>query len=268
MKKFLVLVLVLMMVFTTFTACGGNDDAVTDGDQIQQDQPVDGDIDADADAEQQPVDENEGTEEENTEEPADKEEEKKPEADKKEENKKEDNKKEESKPSDKKEENKKEESKPAPSYSNAVDLLKNVWKTYSENEMFPAGYMDEEGNMIDGPAKISTADGEVLDSLLGVPADKAGSIGNASIMMHMMNANTFTGGAFKTSDAKGLSNAIKDNLVNRQWMCGFPDTLVTIQVGDYLISAFGNAELIENFKKKVTKTYSNAKVLCEEPLAF
>ncbi|MBR5230533.1 MAG: hypothetical protein IKW01_06690 [Firmicutes bacterium] len=265
MKKFLVLLLVLMMVFTSFTACGKKDDNQADGDQLQQDQLFDGEGDAEADAEdEQAADSEENSEDETAEgeEPADKEEEKKPEEGKNE------DKKEESKPSDKKEENKKEEPKPSASYSNAVDLLKNVWSTYKESEMFPAGYMDEEGNMIDGPAKLSTADGEVLDSLLGVPADKAGSIGNASIMMHMMNANTFTGGAFKTSDAKGLSNAIKENLVNRQWMCGFPDTLVTIQVGDYLVSAFGNAELIETFKNKVTKTYSNAKVLCEEPLAF
>ena len=266
MKKLLVLLLALMMVFSTFTACGNNNDVEVGGDDVQQDQPldeqqpVDGEEgDADVEDEQQPAD----ADEEKDEEPADKEEEKKPEADKN------DDKKEESKPStDKKEEDKKPESKPAASASNAVELLSKVWKAYGEAELFPAGYMDEEGNMIDGPAKISTADGEVLDSLLGVPADKAGSIDNASIMMHMMNANTFTGGAFKTSDAKGLSTAIKDNLVNRQWMCGFPDTLVTIQVGDYLISAFGNAELIETFKTKVTKTYSNAKVLCEEPLAF
>ena len=180
----------------------------------------------------------------------------------------EEDKEEDKKPADKKEDDKKEESKPAANYGNAVELLTNVWATYGEAELFPAGYIDEAGNMVDGPAKIGTADSETLDALLGVPADKAGSIDNASIMMHMMNANTFTGGAYKTSDAKGLSDSIQANLANRQWMCGFPDILVTIQVEDYLISAFGNAELIETFKNKVTATYGNAKVLCEEPLAF
>lgn len=263
MKKLLVLLLVLMMVFSTFTACGNNDDVQT-GDDVQQDQLVDGegegevegDLDAEGDVEQDPA----AGEEENNEESADKEEEKKPEADKNEDKKPEADKKPES--------DKKEESKPAASASNAVELLSKVWATYAEDEMFPAGYMDEEGNMIDGPAKIGTEDGETLDALLGVPANKAGSIDNASIMMHMMNSNTFTAGAFKVSNAKSLSDAIKGNLAGRQWMCGFPDTLLTIQVGDYLISAFGNAELIETFKTKVTATYSDAKVLCEEPLAF
>ncbi|MBQ6900033.1 MAG: hypothetical protein IJN72_04280 [Firmicutes bacterium] len=271
MKKFLVLLLALMMVLTSFTACGNSDDAEVGGDDVQQEQeqqPVDGENEGEAEgegeAEQQPADEEENKEEDKTEEPADKEEEKKPESDKKEENKKEEDK----KPADKKEDDKKEESKPAANYGNAVELLTNVWATYGEAELFPAGYIDEAGNMVDGPAKIGTADGETLDALLGVPADKAGSIDNASIMMHMMNANTFTGGAYKTSDAKGLSDSIQANLANRQWMCGFPDILVTIQVEDYLISAFGNAELIETFKNKVTATYGNAKVLCEEPLAF
>jgi len=265
MKKFLVLLLALMMVLTSFTACGNNNDAEVGGDDVQQEQeqqPADGENEGEAEGEENPgetEEEQQPADEEENKEEADKEEEKKPESDKKEENKKEDDK----KPADKKE-----ESKPAASYSDAVELLVNVWKTYAESEMFPAGYIDEAGNMVDGPAKIGTSDAETLDALLGVPADKAGSIDNASIMMHMMNANTFTGGAFKTSDAKGLSDSIQANLANRQWMCGFPDILVTIQVEDYLVSAFGNAELIENFKNKVTATYGNAKVLCEEPLAF
>lgn len=262
MKKFLVLLLALMMVFTCFTACGTNEDTEVGGDDVQQgqeqqpaDEETEGETEGDAvtegetEEEQQPADEEEN-----------KEEDKKPESDKKEEGKKEEDK----KPADKKEEDKA----PAAKYSDAVELLKNVWATYAESEMFPAGYMDEAGNMVDGPAAIGTADAEALDALLGVPADKAGSIDNASIMMHMMNANTFTGGAFKTSDAKALSDSIQANLANRQWMCGFPDILVTIQVEDYLISAFGNAELIETFKNKVTAVYAGAKVLCEEPLTF
>ena len=262
MKKFLVLLLALMMVFTCFTACGTNEDTEVGGDDVQQgqeqqpaDEETEGETEGDAvtegetEEEQQPADEEEN-----------KEEDKKPESDKKEEGKKEEDK----KPADKKEEDKA----PAAKYADAVELLKNVWATYAESEMFPAGYMDEAGNMVDGPAAIGTADAEALDALLGVPADKAGSIDNASIMMHMMNANTFTGGAFKTSDAKALSDSIQANLANRQWMCGFPDILVTIQVEDYLISAFGNAELIETFKNKVTAVYAGAKVLCEEPLTF
>ncbi|MBQ4650083.1 MAG: hypothetical protein IJB73_05220 [Firmicutes bacterium] len=79
MKKLLVLLLALMMVFSTFTACGNNNDVEVGGDDVQQDQPldeqqpVDGEGEegeADVEDEQQPAD----TEEEKEEEPADKEE--------------------------------------------------------------------------------------------------------------------------------------------------------------------------------------------------
>ena len=49
MKKLLVLLLVLMMVFTTFTACGNNDDVQT-GEDVQQDQLVDGEGEVEGDA--------------------------------------------------------------------------------------------------------------------------------------------------------------------------------------------------------------------------
>lgn len=36
--------------------------------------------------------------------------------------------------------------------------------------------------------------------------------------------------------------------MGRQWMCGFPDKLVVISVDDYLVSVFGNEELVNTFK--------------------
>ena len=50
-------------------------------------------------------------------------------------------------------------------------------------------------------------------------------------------------------------------------MCGFPETLIIVQVGDsYLVSAYGNGELIENFKTKLVNTYAYAEVVVEESL--
>ena len=47
----------------------------------------------------------------------------------------------------------------------------------------------------------------------------------------MMNANTFTAGAFhvaSSSDVDSVVSDLKDNIMNRQWMCGFPDKLVIL----------------------------------------
>ena len=66
--------------------------------------------------------------------------------------------------------------------------------------------------------------------------------------------------------AMGVSE-LKTSIMNRQWMCGFPDTLIIVQVGaDCVVSAFGNAELIEYFKTQLCAAYG-CSVLVEESLA-
>ena len=90
-------------------------------------------------------------------------------------------------------------------------------------------------------------------------------------MMHMMNANTFTAGAYHVADSADLSavtDAIKDKVMNNHWMCGFPETLIIVQVSDsYVVSAYGNGELIDNFKTKLLAAYEGAaEVLVEESL--
>lgn len=63
-----------------------------------------------------------------------------------------------------------------------------------------------------------------------------------------------------------LSSAMKENIMNTQWLCGFPDLLIMANVGDYLVTAFGNEEIITNFKTKLLEVYSSAEVLFEENL--
>ena len=85
----------------------------------------------------------------------------------------------------------------------------------------------------------------------------------------MMNANSFTAGAYQvknSSDIETLASAIKDNIMNRQWMCGFPDKLIVISAGDSIVSAFGNEDFIELFKTKTLAALDGAKLLYEEPI--
>jgi len=84
----------------------------------------------------------------------------------------------------------------------------------------------------------------------------------------MMNANTFTAGAFHLSDAaseEAFVSAVKDSVMNRQWICGFPETLIIVSDGNgYVVSAFGNGDAIETFKTKLTDM--GGKVVVEESL--
>ena len=154
--------------------------------------------------------------------------------------------------------------------ADATELLTNVWGTYTEAELFPIGGGDYENVVMDTPGKYDVSKAEEMDSVLGLPQSNAAMIDDAASMMHMMNANTFTCGAYHLTDAskqQAFADALKENIMNRQWMCGFPDTLLIASVGDeYVVSAFGNAEIMETFKTKLTAQYEAAEVMYEESL--
>ena len=153
--------------------------------------------------------------------------------------------------------------------ADSVELLTNVWNTYDDADKFPIGGGDYENMVSDSVGAFDVSKTEDLDSLLGMPADGAAMIDDAASMMHMMNANTFTAGAYHLTDASNaqvLADLLKDNIMNRQWMCGFPDTLLIASVGDYMVSAFGNAEIMENFKTKLQAQYEVTEVIYEESL--
>lgn len=153
----------------------------------------------------------------------------------------------------------------------ALDILATVWASYGDDEKFPAagGDFDEANSVMDGPGRYGIQDTEALDSVFGLPASAAGQIDGAASLMHMMNANTFTCGAFHVSnadDVQAVADALKDNILQRQWMCGFPDKLVIIQIDDYVISAFGKQEPMDTFQSKTLAAYENASVLYDEPI--
>ncbi len=151
----------------------------------------------------------------------------------------------------------------------ALEILENVWGTYGEDERFPVSGGDAENSTMDAPGKFALTEAEAVDNMLGVPADSVAMIDDAASLVHMMNANTFTAGAYHLTNAGDMDafvSAVKENIMGRQWMCGFPDTLIMVQVGeDYVVSAFGNVDLIDSFKTKLVE--AGGKVLVEESLA-
>ena len=154
--------------------------------------------------------------------------------------------------------------------ADATELLTNVWNSYDDADKFPIGGGDYNNIVMDAPGKYDVSMVEDLDAVLGLPQSSASMIDDAASIMHMMNANTFTAGAYHVSDAANqqiVIDSLKDNIMNRQWMCGFPDTLIVARVGgEYVVSAFGNAEVIENFKNKLSETFSVTDIVYEESL--
>ena len=155
--------------------------------------------------------------------------------------------------------------------ASALELLETVGNSYSDDEKFPAAGGDySEENMRDGaPGNFSMDDADLLDSSLGFPTAEAGKIDGAASLVHMMNLNTFTCGAFhakESGDVTALCGALRENILARRWMCGFPEKLVIVTVGDYIVSVFGHADPVDTFTAKLAAAYPNAKTVSDDPI--
>ena len=154
--------------------------------------------------------------------------------------------------------------------ADATALLTAVWDAHSDDEKFPAAGGDYENPVEDAPGAVSIADADNLNYMLTLPVEDAGKIDGAASLSHMMNANTFTAGAFhvaSSSDVDSVVSDLKDNIMNRQWMCGFPDKLVILTLGDYVVSCYGAEDLVDQFSEKVTEAFTDAAVVCDEAIA-
>ena len=154
--------------------------------------------------------------------------------------------------------------------SDALTLLNTVWATYSEEEKFPVSGGDYDHPVDDAPGAFDISNADNMDDMLGFPGPSVANLVDAASLMHMMNANTFTAGAFhvaSSSDVDSVVSDLKDNIMNRQWMCGFPDKLVILTLGDYVVSCYGAEDLVDQFSGKVTETFADAAVVCDEAIA-
>lgn len=161
----------------------------------------------------------------------------------------------------------------APAVESALAVLEAAWAAHPEEEKmyFMGGDMN---NMVEGaPGKYDLADAEAVEATFALPQANIAMVDDAASIMHGMMANNFTCGAFHVTDAANtqtVADALKDALMNKQWMCGFPEKLIIVTVGsDYIVSAFGNAQTIETFKTNLVGAFDgNSTVVYEESLAF
>lgn len=155
----------------------------------------------------------------------------------------------------------------APEITSALDLLETVWNDYGDDEKFPAvgGDFSEENNVENGPGNYDLTDREALDAVLGLP--QTAQVDQAASLIHMMNANTFTAAAYHaTEDAEALATALRDNIQQRQWMCGFPDKVVVLTVDEVVVAMYGDEELINSFRDTLTGAYSGAVINFDEAI--
>lgn len=161
------------------------------------------------------------------------------------------------------------ENKPAAAADDALTILNAIWNTYSDEEKFPAAGGDSEHAVDGAPGSFDASNADSLSYQLTFPADDASLIDSAASLVHMMNLNTFTCGAFHVADANNvtrLADDLRTTIQAKRWMCGFPDKLVIVTVGQSVLSVYGNEELVNTFRDKLLASYSAATAVYDEAI--
>ena len=161
------------------------------------------------------------------------------------------------------------EDKPAAAVDDALTILNAIWNTYSDEEKFPAAGGDSEHAVDGAPGSFDVSNADNLSYLLTFPADDASLIDSAASLVHMMNLNTFTCGAFHVADANNvarLADDLRTTIQAKHWMCGFPDKLVIVTVGQSVFSVYGNEELVNTFRDKLLASYPTAAAVYDEAI--
>lgn len=166
--------------------------------------------------------------------------------------------------------------------TDATEVLTKSWEEYnnavSDDLKFPVGGGNIENFeliVMDAPGKCDTSlEGakETLSMSFCIPVESIDMTDDVANMMNMMMANNFSAAAYRVADAANTEtvvSSIKDATLNNQWMCGFPEKLIVVTInGDYVVSAFGNGQVIDAFKTAITTVYGDAAVVAvEENLA-
>ena len=86
----------------------------------------------------------------------------------------------------------------------------------------------------------------------------------------MINLNSFTSGVVHLKpgvSASDLAKAVRDEIKEMRWMCGFPDRLIVASVGEtYVLIAFGTEEYMSVFSAKLSVAFRGAQILYDEPI--
>lgn len=158
----------------------------------------------------------------------------------------------------------------------ALNILNTVWAAYTmdDADYFAAAGGDmltEETTNWEGPAAFGTTGDatEAFESMLHFPNASVSNLTAAASLMHAMNANTFTCGAFQVADTAvmdTLTAEIKATIDGTQWMCGFPEKVLIVTVDDVILACVGNTQLVDGFNARLTAAYANATVVIDEAI--
>ena len=153
----------------------------------------------------------------------------------------------------------------------SLEILETVWAKYDENHIVPLAGGDYAAAVMDAPAKFDVTQTADFQAILAISADNVKYVDDAASIMHLMNVNVFTCGAFHIADAanqQAFIDGVKEDLSTNQWMCGSPEKLMIAKLGgQYVVSAFGGADNIDYFAEQLKAAYPAVEVVFEENVA-
>ena len=85
-------------------------------------------------------------------------------------------------------------------YADALSVLTAVVGAYTGDDLFAMYGGDQANAVMDAPGKFDISKTQELELTLGLPPEQAGSVDDAASMVHLMNANTFTGAVYHLKD--------------------------------------------------------------------
>lgn len=146
----------------------------------------------------------------------------------------------------------------------ALSILEKVWGQYADDEKFMAMGGDAEAMVMDGPGSYNLADKEGITAMFHIPADKLDMVDDVASIVHGMNTNSFTGSVSHVKNAdevSTLADAMKADIDGTQWICGAPQKLLIAGIGDNVVCAFGDTDLLDTFKTKLQTAYPDVNVI-------
>lgn len=162
-----------------------------------------------------------------------------------------------------------EESKPVESaYADALAVLEAIWDNYPDDDKFSAlgGNRDA---MVEGkPGNFDLSATDEMTSSLLIPSSNIADMKTVASLVNMMNLNTFTSAVFQTDgDLEDLSQTLVDAANAKQFICGAPETIITLKIDNYLILALGADGNVQTFKTHALEVEGVA-LIHEGPITF
>ena len=158
-------------------------------------------------------------------------------------------------------------------HQNSHELLATLWTARAEDDRFPIMGGDYDNVVENAPGAFDLTHAEAaanIDSLLSFPSEEIAKIDNAASIIHSMNANIFTCGAYHVTNAEdtaALAERVKNHILTKQFLCGSPERLIILHLPDnYLMVLYGNADAVAGFADHTKVLITDTTTLVDQTL--